>query len=120
MRLHHIALRTADVRGLAVFYREMIGLPDAERPSGGRADTVWLSAGAVLVMIEPREAGEAGVPNGSMELVAFAISPADRACVEERLARGRVVIEARTAFTLYLRDPDGRRVGLSHFPEPAG
>ena len=46
------------------------------------------------------------------ELVAFAISPDEV---------GRLKgwpIEARTAFTLYVRDPDGRRIGLSAYPDP--
>jgi hypothetical protein len=28
-----------------------------------------------------------------------------------------VPIEDRTAYTLYVRDPDGRRIGLSSYPD---
>ena len=42
---------------------------------------------------------------------------ADRAGAEARLASSGIAIEARTEFTLYFRDPDGRRIGLSHYPE---
>ena len=34
------------------------------------------------------------------------------------LARAGVAVEAATEFTLYVRDPDGRRVGLSSYPLP--
>jgi hypothetical protein len=30
-----------------------------------------------------------------------------------------VVVEHETDFTLYFRDPDGRRVAVSHYPDPA-
>ena len=36
----------------------------------------------------------------------------------DRLREAGVAIEDRTAFTLYVRDPDGRRVGLSSYPTP--
>jgi len=34
---------------------------------------------------------------------------------EERLAATGIAIEDRTAHTLYLRDPDGHRVGLTTY-----
>jgi hypothetical protein len=54
-----------------------------------------------------------------MELTAaFAIEAGDRARVEARLASAGTAVEARTGFTLYVRDPDGRRLGLSAYPTP--
>jgi hypothetical protein len=38
---------------------------------------------------------------------------------EERLHAGGVEVVHRTRWTLYVRDPEGNRVGLSHHPEPA-
>lgn len=67
-------------------------------------------------MLELREPGEPAHPAGSNELVAFAIEPDTRALYTERLARAGVSIEATTDFTLYVRDPDGRRIGLSSYP----
>lgn len=114
MRIHHLALRTRDVAKLSRFYEEALGLVVTKR-TGERS--VWLAAGDAIVMIEAAESAEPAVPAGTMELTAaFAIDPGDRARVEERLAKAGAAIEARTAFTLYVRDPDGRRIGLSAYP----
>ncbi len=117
MNVHHVALRTDDVPRLLAFYRDVLDLPVVERPTGESGAGVWLAAGSTLLMLEPRNVGEPGIPPGSMELVAFAIRPEERASVAGRLDRAGVAIEGQTAFTLYCRDPDGRRVGVSHFPE---
>jgi glyoxylase I family protein len=116
VRIHHLALRTADVARLVAFYRDVVGLAVTSRASEQR---VWLSADDTTVMIERREPGEPEVPRGAMELVAFAIEPGERAAFVERLRVGEVALESETAFTLYFRDPDGRRVGVSHYPSPA-
>ncbi len=110
--LHHIAFRTFDVPRLEAFYVDVLGLAVHARPAEGR---VWLAAGGLVVMIERAELGEPGIPNGSMELVAFAIDEAAKGDVEARLASAGVAIEARTPFTMYVRDPDGRRIGVSHY-----
>jgi hypothetical protein len=118
VHVHHIALRTADVPRLVAFYREVVGLALDETARGRSTGSVWLLADRTLVMVEPRGPGEPDVGGGSMDLVAFAIEPADRAAFSARLARAGVAVEQETAFTLYFRDPDGRRVGVSHFPHP--
>lgn len=38
--------------------------------------------------------------------------------METELVRRQVPIEGRTDYTLYLRDPEGNRIGLSHWPHP--
>ena len=117
MRVHHLAFRTDDVGRLERFYDGVLGLGLLRRtPSGG----VWLDSHGTIVMLEPRGAEEPKVAPGTMDLVAFAIEPAERAEIEGRLARAGVPIEARTAYTLYLRDPDGRRLGLSSYPDELG
>ena len=54
-----------------------------------------------------------------MEIVVFAMASAERASFVEKLGARGVAVEGETAFSIYFRDPDGRRIGLSHFPEPA-
>jgi catechol 2,3-dioxygenase-like lactoylglutathione lyase family enzyme len=112
MRVHHLAFRTKDLARLERFYVDVVGLTVRAR-QGERS--VWLDADGTIVMIERAPADEPPVANGTMELVAFEITEQARAMHEARLAAYGVVIEARTAFTIYFRDPDGRRVGLSHF-----
>ena len=38
---------------------------------------------------------------------------------ERRLAEAGAPVESRTPFTLYVRGPEGNRVGLSHWPHAA-
>jgi catechol 2,3-dioxygenase-like lactoylglutathione lyase family enzyme len=115
MRIHHLAFRTADLGRLERFYADAIGLPVVQRTE---ARSVWLDGGGTIVMLELREDGEPPPVAGSKELVAFAVAPDARALITERLARHGVSIEAATDFTLYVRDPDGRRIGLSSYPAP--
>jgi catechol 2,3-dioxygenase-like lactoylglutathione lyase family enzyme len=116
MRVHHLALRTADLARLERFYVEALGLAVIRRDGGGRS--IWLDAGGTIVMLERRDDGEPGVPAGSKELVAFAVAPETRALCIDRLTKAGVAVEGSTGFSLYVRDPDGRRVGVSSYPAP--
>src|SRR5690606_5402605 len=109
MRIHHLALRTSDLASLERFYGEVLGLPITRR-QGERS--TWLDASGTIVMLERRDAGEPPIPPGSQELVAFELDSISQRDLADRLAAAHVPIEARTASTLYVRDPDGRRVGL--------
>jgi hypothetical protein len=50
-------------------------------------------------------------------LIAFRVSSTARAELERELVARGHVIEARTAFSSYSRDPDGNRFAFSHHPE---
>ncbi len=121
VEIHHIAMRTFDVARLERFYTRVVGLPVVRRDE--KRGTVWLAAGSALLMIERAAAGEdgvaggageAGTPGRSLELVAFA-GP-DREAWRDQLVKAAVSIEAETDHTLYFRDPDGRRIGVSTYP----
>jgi catechol 2,3-dioxygenase-like lactoylglutathione lyase family enzyme len=113
MRVHHVAFRTTDLARLERFYVDAVGLAVIRREPDR---STWLDAGGTIVMLERRDPGEPSVPADSKELVAFAIGPETRVLYTERLSRAGVTIEGRTAYTLYVRDPDGRRIGLSSYP----
>ncbi len=116
MRLHHVALRVADCERSAAFYGGLLGLPELRRTEeGGALRAVWLRAGDVVVMLERALRGS-GDTAGSGHLLAFAVD--DIAEWERRLAAAGVAVADRTEHTLYVRDPDGHRVGLSRFPLP--
>jgi catechol 2,3-dioxygenase-like lactoylglutathione lyase family enzyme len=112
MRVHHLAFRTRDLVRLERFYTDLLGLSIARRDD---ERSVWLRAGGTILMLERIDAEEPCVPEGSRELVAFAIEEADAARWRRTLAARDVAIEQETAFTIYFRDPDGRRIALSHY-----
>jgi catechol-2,3-dioxygenase len=120
-RLHHLALGTGQVEGLARFYRELFGLTETARhlSSDGTLRSIWLDLGGALLMIE-RTSGETrhveGVGTG-LFLIAFRVSPAERSRLESALERRGHAIESRTAYSSYSRDPDGNRIAISHHPE---
>lgn len=114
VRIHHLALRTDDLARLERFYEGTLGVPVLRRDAGR---SVWLDADGTIVMLERREAAEPSVDARSLELVCFAIARGAHDAVAARLAAAGVAIEARTAYTLYFRDPDGRRVGVSSYPD---
>jgi catechol 2,3-dioxygenase-like lactoylglutathione lyase family enzyme len=114
VQIHHLAMRTGDVARLERFYVAVLGLRVAKRDAA--RGSVWLEAGGAVVMLEPRREGEPEVATGSMELLAFAAGEGGSLeAWRERLAHAGVRVEESTAFTIYFRDPDGRRVAVSEY-----
>jgi catechol 2,3-dioxygenase-like lactoylglutathione lyase family enzyme len=114
VRLHHVALRVADCERAAAFYSGLLGLPERRRLRDGDVlRAIWLDLGGALLMLEHALRGS-GAEEGSAHLLALAVD--DLAGWERRLGEAGVPIDDRTAHTLYVRDPDGHRVGLSVFP----
>lgn len=114
MRIHHLALRTADIERLKRFYAELLHFTVIRETDR----SVWLRSGDAVVMLERIAPGEPPVPQGSMELVAFAASESERLALRDQLAIAGIAIEDATEHTVYFRDPDGRRVGISSYPLP--
>jgi glyoxylase I family protein len=113
LHLHHIAIRAADVDAVLAFYRTMLGLEIAR---DHRPRSVWLRlSGASVLMIEARGAAEPAVPAGSLELVAFRVSAEEKTAMRERAIRAGC-FDGETEHTVYLRDPEGRRLAVSTFP----
>ena len=123
---HHLAVQVADLPAAERFYTSVLGLqvlrrwPWADGRAGERS--VWLSLGAGGQFLaleacggkpEPRPFHD---PRAGIHLVALTIDRADRAAWEARLG-DRIV--HRTRYTLYVQDPEGNRIGLSHFPDEA-
>jgi catechol 2,3-dioxygenase-like lactoylglutathione lyase family enzyme len=107
MRIHHVALRTADLARLERFYAGALGLRVVRRDDA--RGTVWLDAAGAVLMLERAAPGEPSIPAGTKDLIAFEVD-------DKEAWRARVTVEAETAHTLYFRDPDGRRVAVSTYP----
>ncbi len=111
MRIHHVALRVADCARAADFYTGLLGLPELRRFAGdGGPRAVWVWAGDAVIMLERTLKG-AGEDKGTGHVLVLAVD--DLAVWEARLREAGVPVDDRTAYTLYVRDPDGHRVGLS-------
>jgi glyoxylase I family protein len=111
--IHHLALRSADIEALAAFYCEVFDLIVVR---DSRPRSLWLGIGEESVlMIEARADAEPEIAAGSMEL--FALRTTEEGCrrIAER-ARERGCHDGETAWTVYLRDPEGRRCAASYYP----
>ena len=123
---HHLAVQCADLAACERFYREVLGLPVLRRWPGAGGDdrSVWLAVGDGFLALEraagPRQAPPFRDGAPGLHLLALRIGAGERAAWEERLRGAGVEVVHRTPHTLYVRDPEGNRVGLSHWPEAAG
>lgn len=117
MKIHHIALRVTDLERSRRFYHDVLGLelvtPEEQRSP---SRSLWLRAGDVVLMLEPELRGR-GAEKGSGHVLSFAVEELEE--LEARLLCAGVSVDDRTEKTLFVRDPDGHRVGLSSFAFPA-
>jgi glyoxylase I family protein len=122
--VHHLAIAVRDLVAAAEFYQRVLGLPVQRRwpaTDGGDQDrSVWLDLGDGAFLALERTAGETAPRDDQtpgLQMVALRIPRAARTDWEAWLAAAGVAVVHRTAYTLYLRDPEGNRIGLSHWPE---
>jgi glyoxylase I family protein len=123
--VHHVAIGVRDLARCEAFYTGVLGLPVLRRWSdaGGAGDrSVWLDLGrGAFLALERVTAAAASVSREGPGylMVALAIARAARGDWEARLGAAGVPVVHRTDYTLYLADPEGNRVGLSHWPDAA-
>lgn len=132
--IHHLAVKLHDLERAIPFYRDVLGFPEQQRHhrEDGSLRSVWLDVGqGAFLALEEVEPGSGAATAASRaeegdgerpgwHLMAFRIRPQDREQVAAHLAAHGVEIIRRTRWTLYVRDPEGNRVGLSHHPDDAG
>lgn len=123
LSVHHLAVVTADLGRSEAFYSGILGLPVIQRWSDpeGQPRSVWLGLGGGAFLAVERAAAPG--PTRSDEApgwhcVALGIAVQDRAQWRGRLIAAGFPVVRESAFTLYVRDPDGNLVGLSHHPVP--
>jgi glyoxylase I family protein len=126
LSVSHVAIAVRDLPACEAFYTSVLGLPVQRRwpriQGGDRSVWLDLGAGAFLALeradspaAEPRPPG----PVQGYVLLALTIEVGDRAAWEESLAASGVPVVRRTPYTIYVEDPEGNRIGLSHWPTPA-
>lgn len=113
--VHHLAFRTRRLDALTDFYREVMGLAVVR----SAPDRVWLDLGrGAVLMLEAALPDEPEVPAGSMDFMALGADADGVEALARRCATRGVPVEHRSTWTVYVRDPDGRRVGASCYPFP--
>ncbi|UJR82771.1 VOC family protein [Sandaracinus amylolyticus] len=121
LKVHHLAVKVRDLARAESFYAGALGLPIIRRQDAedGTPRSIWLSLhdGAFLA-VERAEEPESQRLDGSpgWHCVALGIDASERETWRTRLtSRGHPVVR-ETAYTLYVRDPEGAIVALSHYP----
>jgi glyoxylase I family protein len=128
--MHHVAVQVRDLAAAERFYAGVLGLPVLTRwpEADGSPRSLWLEAGGGAFLALEKAAAEAvGAGEGrafkdghaGWHLVALRIAAGERAAWGERLLAAGVAVEFESRWTLYVRDPEGNRVALSHHPEEA-
>ena len=121
---HHLAIQVRDLERVTTFYRDVLGLSELQRHhrADGSLRSIWVGVpgGGFLALEEVSGEPPAGPfrhEQPGLFLLALRIAPQERARAVEALARAGVALEHQTRWTVYVRDPEGNRVALSHHPE---
>ena len=75
----------------------------------------WATA-AKLAADDPPEPHAWRDGSAGLHLVALRIEPRERRAWEDRLDAAGVRVVHRTRWTIYFHDPEGNRIGLTHYP----
>jgi protein-L-isoaspartate(D-aspartate) O-methyltransferase len=121
---HHLAVQVSDLGAAERFYHGVLGLEVIKRwpYEDGRPGerSLWLRLGQMFIALERCDQKPAPTefrdPQARLHLFAVRIAARERKAWEERLLAAGVEIVHRSRWTLYVRDPDGNRIGLSHHP----
>lgn len=120
--LHHLAIKVRDLPAAERFYCDVLGLPVQRRwPSDdGQDRSLWLDLGAgAFLALERATLARAPLAEDDpgLHMVALRIGRHERQAWIERLTAAGAPPYRQTDFTIYVRDPEGNRIGLSHWPE---
>ncbi len=123
--VHHVAVQVRDLAGAERWYSTVLGLPLLRRwqDAEGRDRSSWLALEGDAFLALERCTGAALTSTGWEQdnpgyfVLVLRIPSAERAAWEQRLTEHGVTVERRSQWTIYFRDPEGNRIGLSSHPE---
>jgi catechol 2,3-dioxygenase-like lactoylglutathione lyase family enzyme len=122
---HHLAIQVHSLENVSAFYRDVLGLPEQARLTrpDGTLRSIWLTIPGGFLALEAVDASPEPTPfrhpRTGHHLLALRIARSDRAEIRRTLEENGIPIEHESGWTLYVRDPEGNRIGLSHHPEAA-
>lgn len=118
MRVHHIAIQVRDLELVSRFYSDVLGLVGL--PSV-RSDARWFDLNGAILMLEQCSGDPVSeafdTPRPGLHVLALGIARNERHDYSVRLAKNQIAIERETRFSIFVRDPEGNRVALSHYPD---
>jgi len=123
-RVHHLAVIVRDLAAAEAFYAGVLGLKVVARyaDESGAPRSIWLGLeGDAFLALEKADPAlpARGPAQAGWHCVALAIAASERAALRDRLAAAGHPVVRESPFTLYVHDPDGALVALSHHPHPA-
>ncbi|MFO0659948.1 MAG: VOC family protein [Polyangiaceae bacterium] len=123
LAVHHLAVVVADLERSERFYCDVLGLEVIRRwdDDHGQPRSIWvqLAHGAFLAIEKAATTSPTRTDTApGHHCVALAITRADRDSWKARLNHAGITMERESAYSIYVRDPDGCLIALSHFPEP--
>jgi len=121
--IHHVAVKVASLSLSEAFYVGVLGLPVLRRwplPDGSGERSLWLDLGSgAFLALERADKESPAKPEGAtgIHLLALSIPRGEREAWVARLTQAGHPVYQQTDYTFYVRDPEGNRIGLSHWPE---
>jgi len=122
LTINHIAIKSKQLELMSEFYRTVLELPLLKTftdEDGLRS--IWLSLGRSILMLERSDYDQQSalkptdfiVDKPGYHLLAFSVSIEKQSAMRASLHDLKIVIEHESEYTIYFRDPDGNRIGLS-------
>lgn len=120
--IHHLAVVVRDLARAEAFYGGVLGLPVIRRweDAAGAPRAIWveLGGGAFLAIERAGAENRRDDADPGWHCVCLAIARDEREAWRGKLAASGHPVERESDYTLYLRDPEGNLLGLSHWPDP--
>ncbi len=122
---HHVALLVNNLTKVEGFYSQVLGLEEEMRWYEADKSTlrsIWFRTGpASRLMLEKSKSTSPRADNSQQgwHLIALTIEPEQRPQWCDYLTLCGIPIVDSTPFSIYIDDPEGNRLALSHWPTPS-
>jgi len=115
VRIHHVSILVSDTAAALPFYRDLLGIPETERPDLGFPGA-WLQLGAqqIHLLEVPNPDPTEGRPEHGGRDRHLALSVDDLDTLTARLEQARVAFTRSRSgrAAIFCRDPDGNALEL--------